>query len=348
MGVPATPPPEASMEIGEGVTLRPVNAINRDTPRYVLYAGDRMPPATKRNFADKPGVNLGGELYSLIDVPTLWKFQGFLSRGRLTPLLKHAVIAFDAEEIVKKKAKEVAEIRTSTDQVISMPEVRRTVFPWDGLQTLMQEVNQRRGATHVAALDGIEWNAGIVQEIQRHFFPNWAELESGSGELPFTVNAFRRHIESRIAASSESTIQNVGAAYMEAIEKFEIFANRTVDSAVDGVRRGMNEKGWSQTYTDYHRHLAAQIEKDLDNSPKVIVQGGASAPAPAQGMSEAEIALKTREIEAMEESNRLKAVELGKGLRPGLDPKEGKAKPQAKAKNEPTETEDADNGKTDE
>src|SRR5688572_7244183 len=112
MAPPAQRPSSANgyvdpMEVGESVTTRPMLGVNRDAIRYVVMAGDLMPPATKRNFKDLPGAHLGGQHFSLSEIPALWKFQGFITRGRITPLMKNAVKAGSSEKISQERAKDI-------------------------------------------------------------------------------------------------------------------------------------------------------------------------------------------------------------------------------------------------
>jgi hypothetical protein len=315
------------MEIGDTVTLRPRNNIRRDVPRYIVQAGDLLPPATKRSFAGIQGVHLGGEWHDLVSMPCLWKFQGFITRGRITPLIKKPVMAFAAEEIVRKREQEVAEIIEKTGQKVELPAVYRTVFPWDTLRSLMAEHSSIQGVTEVTALEAIDWDTGVVQEIQTFFFPNWEDLVAGRDEMPFLLKDFRAHIRSRQELTGDDTIKAVADAYLESCDKFEVYANQVVQSSKEAVRRGMNDLGWAATHQPFHIHLAAQIGVTLESSPTVIVNNQGQSPAVEGGMSAAEIEIKKREIAAQEEANRLKRIELG--LEPASDPNAAFAQPEA-------------------
>src|SRR6185369_9493103 len=66
-----------SMETGSPVKLEPRQKIRRDVPRYVVLAGCLMPEATKRNFRSFQGWQVGGQWYSLSEIPCLWRHKGF-------------------------------------------------------------------------------------------------------------------------------------------------------------------------------------------------------------------------------------------------------------------------------
>lgn len=309
--------PPQSMEIGSTINLKPTHAINRDTPRYVLTVGDHLPPVTKRNFRGILGSQLGGQVFDLIEVPCLWKFSGFVTRGRLTPLIKKPVMAFQAEEIVKKKAKEIAEVTLATGVVQAMPEVYRMSFPWDSLQTLLTDHLSKKGIVEVTALEGIDWDLRVVQEIQSFFFPNWDELEAGTAELPFMVKDFVAHIESRKRSTDEDTLISVADAYLESADKFQAYAIEVVQTAKESVKRGMNDRGWSAVVGPYAAHLAAQIGVNIETNQTVVVQQNGSA---SVATSPEENDYRRREIEAMEESNRLRALEFGAKTAPQPTP----------------------------
>jgi hypothetical protein len=305
----------SSMEVNDIARLKPRNEIRRDVPRYIVQAGDLLPPSTKRNWKLMQGFQLGGQWFDQTDIPCLWKFQGFITRGRITPLIKRPVMCFQAEEKAKKKAEEIAEVAAATGQPQAVPEVYRMSFPWDSLQSLLSEFNAVKGVTEVTVLEAVEWETGIVQEIQKFFFPNWEEIIAARAEMPFTVSDFRTHIKSRIAGTNEDTLISVGEAYLESAEKFEMFARQVVQHAREAVGRGMNEQGWAAVFSPFQQHLADQIGVTLENKPTVIVQQqGQAQPAVAvatNGLSPKELELKEREINAIEEANRLKAAELG-------------------------------------
>lgn len=273
-------------------------AIPRDVTRYVVMAGDLLPASTKRNFKDLPAVHLGGMHFSEQDVPGLWKFKGFLTRGRITPLIKNSVLAHATDPITRK-----------TEGSQAQPQKYRMAYPWDSLLTLRSPHIDRKGPVEVEALIGVEWDTNIVQELQGVIFPDWDLIRDGKKEMPLTVSEFCRYIESRKNATADTIVHAVADAFLISADKFRIYAGQVLDQAQDAVKRGMNDLGYSAVYKEYHRLLAAQIERNLENAPTVIVQGGTS-PVSTASMSEVELDLKRREIAAMEERNRLAAMSL--------------------------------------
>lgn len=302
-------PPSQSMEVGESVKLKPKFEISRDATRYVVQAGDLLPDATKRNWKGLQGYQIGGMHFDLTEIPCLWKFSGFITRGRITPLIKKPVIAFQAEGIVKKKAEQVAEILDRGGIVTESTEVRRMAYPWDSLRSLLAEHNVRKGIVEITALEGVEWDLRIAQELQLYFFPNWAEIEAGRAAIPFTVREFIAHIESRLGGSHDTAIQAVGAAYLESASRFKVYAEEVVQKTKDLAQRGALESGYVMTVSALARHLAAQVEMSVEAKQTVVFQGAGTAAS--AGVSDAEIALRNREMAIEEEKLRIERIKLG-------------------------------------
>lgn len=335
IGAPSLPPPQSpdhnvqSMEVGETANLKPRQSIRRDIPRYVVQAGDLLPDATKRNWKGLHGYQIGGMHFDLTEIPCLWKFSGFVTRARLTPLIKKPTMAFQAEEIAKKKQEQIAETISTGGEVRESPEAFRMVFPWDSLQSLKSDHIVRKGLVEVEALVGVEWELRVVQEIQKFFFPNWADIEAGKASLPFTVREFVAHIERQMSGTNESVLLSVGDAYLESAGRFKVYCEEVVQRAKDLAMRGANDNGYVAPVSPLARHLAAQIEVSVEAKQTVVVQQGGNAAAPvAAGVSADELELRRRELAAKEEELRIKRIELGLDPAPATKPAEAPAKPE--------------------
>lgn len=310
------PNQQQSMENSSIATMKPKQLIRRDVPRYVVLAGDLMPDGTKRNFRTFQGYQVGGQFFDLIDVPCLWKFSGFLTRGRITPLIKRPVMKFQneiADEIAKhKQADDYAEVIGPNGEIQQQVTPYRTEFPWDSLQTLLAQHNTMMGITEVEALEGIDWDLRVVQTIQDFYFPQWEQILLGKSKMPFKLKDFVAHIEARksLAAQADAQmdiVESVGDAYLESAEKFGIYAKDAVDKAKELFARGTNDKGFLAPISAYAQHLAAQLGINLERETQIIV--------PAQQMqpvtSDEDRDLERRKVAAMEEANRIAALQLG-------------------------------------
>lgn len=303
---------------GPGVNLRSRKEIRRDVERYIVLAGDLMDTATNRNWKGLQGYQLGGKWFDLTEVPCLWKFQGFVTRGRITPLIKTAVMAYQAEEIVKKKAEEVAEVRNETGEMTEMPNVYRNAWPYDSLQSIAGSVYGGQGFVEIPVLEGISWEEQVAQKYQKFFFQDWDAILANTAQLPFKLDDFAAHIERRMKSSSDDIIMAIGDAYLESVDKTKIYMGEVVNLAKNANSRGMNDKGYLAPISGLAKHYAAQlgisIEKDAQQT--VVVQGSGTQ----TGNDELEL----RKIAAQEEANRLKAIELGLDVK---QPIEAKAPP---------------------
>lgn len=258
---------------GDVVRLRPQNRIQRDIPRYVVLAGDLLPDLTKRNWREFQGVQLGGAWYDLTQVPALWRFNGFITRGRLTPLIKRPIQALADESIARKKKEEIAEVIGTGGQVTEeMQRAFRYAYPWDSLQTLLSPHIQRKGLVHVGVLDGVAWETGEVQEVQKFFFPSWEALTRGEASLSILIEDFIKHIESRRSQTDDLSLHSVADAYLESAEVFTQYAKAIADQSKRAYVRGVNELGYMSPITPLARHLAKQVGVTIDETPAEIAK----------------------------------------------------------------------------
>jgi hypothetical protein len=327
--------PVSSMEVTTTTQSRPKSGIVRDAPRYVVLAGDYMPPDTKRNFKDIPGSHIGGMHFQVNKFPGLWKFQGFVTRARITPLLKKEVKAGASERKAVEAAKQDTEafINETTGEIKTLPDVFRTVFPWDTFLSLQAEHVKRKGIVGIPELEGIDWDTGIARDIQFAIFPNWKEIEAGQAELPFAVSEFQNLINRRYNEISDDTVKACCKALIESADIFTSNVKTIIGGARESVRKGMYESGFAHIYHPYHYHLAAQIGEDLEATAKIVgsvPQASASPAAPA--MSQEMIDLETRRVAALERQNELLERQLEQSSQPAT----------AAATSAPVQTEDAE------
>jgi len=313
--------PIQGAEVSQVTTLRPQTAIVRDTPRYVVMAGDLMTDSVKDNFKAIQGTHLGGQWFSTTEIPCLWKFSGFVHRGRITPLIKKPVQAWQDESISKRKSTDIAEIRQPDGSMLSagVESVYRPEYPYDSLQSILSERSPHfdNGFTEVTALEGIEWDIGTVQDIQQYFFKNWEALESGAERLPFLLREFEALIRGKRNETREPALVEVAEAFLESAGKFRAYAARIVTVSKNLADRSVNDRGYASEVSSYARFLAAQIEMDVEapSIAKTISMMNTNQQQPAQvqptGMSEKELELKERELNLREQELRFKMHELG-------------------------------------
>lgn len=300
---------QSGMEVTQNVSTRPKAGVDRSAVRYVIQAGDLMPPSTKKNFKAIPGSHLGGQHFSVIQIPGLWRFQGFVSRGRITPLEKKQVIAHMSEKNAVEARKSTDESVISEDGVVKvLPEVRRTAFPYDSLISLQSPHIQAKGLMHASSLDAIDWDTNIVNDIQFAIFPDWNLIEAGKKQLPATVKEFTAYIQNVAAKTSEQAVIDVCSAFLESAQIFENYARGIITKARESVRKGMYESGFAHTYHEFHYHIATQIGEDLESTAKITMPVSSAPQAPA--MSDEALDLERRKVAALERQNEIEAQKL--------------------------------------
>lgn len=321
------------IEVTDAITVAPKMTGNLEANRYIVLAGDFMPPATKRNLNQLPGIALGGFQFNPQETPGLWKFHYLVSRGRITPILKSVVRAHVAEEISQKAGKGDRGRIETEGGMTDIAEAVRTVHPGSTMGSLMNEHYWRRGFVEIESLSGILWDTGIVQELQELVFPNWNEYVLGREQVPFTLREFEAYIESRREVSDDSVFQDVLNAFIASADKYRIYGLDVIQKAEELVKRGANDKGYMNRFTGYHRHLAAVLEVTLEDKPTVIVQGGTNGggmSAEEIELRKREIALKERELELLEQ--RMAARQAPVTAETGSDTAETEPAPPPKTK----------------
>ena len=333
LGIAPTAAPVQAGEVTEVTSLRPQNLINRDATRYVVMAGDLMTEAVKQNFKSIEGGQLGGAWFPVTEIPCLWRFHGLVSRGRITPVTNKPVQAWQDETIAKKKSTDIAEIRMSEglkpanapmfdnvgNRLNYTPNVYRTEFAYDSLRSILDADRSpyaNQGFVEVAALEGVDWAAQTVQDIQRFLFKNWDALVAGTEKMPFLLREFVAHIQTRRRATNETAIINVADAFLESADKFRGYAERTVETAKRLAARSVNDKGFATEISLYARFLAAQceIEVEAPSVARTISMMGTQPVAPVTGketMSAEEMSLKERELALREEELLIEKIKLG-------------------------------------
>lgn len=298
----------------EAPRIAPKNAIKRDIPRYTILAGDLLIESKKRSFQMFADIELGGNWYPLRQIPCLYPFQGFVTRGRITPLLKTTQKAQGAEQIVAEKKGDGAVVGEGENER-PLNGVFRPVFPYDSMLSL-QSIGGNSGVVFVPELEGIEWNSGIVQQIQNFILDGWG---SPGFALPTLLSEFESIIEKRSRNTGESLIKAVCARYIESANTFRVFANAEIDKNLLSVDQNrVQQSGHHQPITEQSRLYAAQLGRSLDADRTVVVQ--------AQGtqVSDADRDLRERELAVRERELALKEQELNGGK-----PPVGAAAPQA-------------------
>lgn len=305
--VPTAPvaPKKVSIEIDEQPEVKPRNTINRDAPRYVILFGDYMLPTKKRDMQIFDGIHLGGTWFDVGQVPALWRTQGFIFRGKITPLLKKSFkMGADEREVAENKGDQAVIVDANGET--NIPGHFRTVFPYDSLQSV-QALGRISGIVEIEELHKVDYNSGIIQEIQDFIIPGWNDILAGAKPFPFVLNDAIALIESRKRATSETLIRAICDRYLESADVFRVWANSEIDRNKMGYDKGVNEQGHRQPITELAQMLAEQIGRRIDTTQPIVVQAGAPQTAPADRD------LEERRIAAMEEANRLKRLELEGG-----------------------------------
>lgn len=291
----------------EPVIVRQRNQIIRDAPRYVVTAGDLLTPTKKLQLQAFSGSAMGGMWFDGEEIPSLWRTQGFVLRGRITPLLKRPQRAFSHEEIhVKKTGDKIEEVQ----QAREVPGVFRPSYPYDSMISLIAFAG-RKGLVAVEELEGIDYGSGIIQQIQEFITPDARDFLTGQKKLPLLLDEFERYIDARRAATSETLIRAVCEAFLRSAQAFRKYANEIIDFNRLGYDRGVSPSGFRQRITEVARLYAAQLGRRVDpqDSQQIIVQS-----SPAALKSEAELELERKRLEL--EERRLAVEEARLGLRP--------------------------------
>ena len=169
------------------------------------------------------------------------------------------------------------------------------------------------GVVHIQALIGA--TDAEIEEVQYFFFPDWYDVVNGLASLPTSIDGVESHIRSRIAAiqtlepSKQKTYRSIGNDMLKSCTEFR----RTGISAIQKDEKSAkvaSEKDPDQTVSAISEHLLGQtgVQRKGD-----LLQGDHNAinklaevmlhkenGNTASGMSDAEVALRMRELDLKE------------------------------------------------
>lgn len=266
--------------------------------RYVFCLGDFIEPGDKRQLRDIGGW-MGGLRIAGSDTegaPSMWRSHYIIYRATFTPL-ESIVIPAKAdirdERLVKKLGNEFV----------------MEVLPGQDMHLLGNESYRQQGVVEITALRDKIWNTGIAQDLNKIFFPDLEKWQSGTEDFPTLLSDYETIVEKvrpesdEIAQTRDQILESGRIFRAYASGQIEMNRQMVLQSRVKDM--GGKTIRWSNRTRMFADQLGQTLEDDnVQGREKIVIRGDGVIRDP-----EVE-ALKTREIEAQEEANRLKKQEL--------------------------------------
>lgn len=252
--------------------------VNPRSPRWLIYAGDQLPPDFKRqvSFVRMGGINLGTDFKSLALT------RGFLRRCTLTPL----VIGYDMvnEDLLGDNPQELPGVARFSRRVKSHepadPE-RHVHQTWYGYERLpahdLQSILQLSagesdwGIREVVCLRGVDpmTDEGMarVNQLQRQIFPDWDDYESGESEFFGTVDELEEYLQKRALTASGDAAEVIGLL-RDSNQAFRRWAERELDKMNRLVKAPITTHGRAFAFEPLHQDWFRQLNLTREDFAK--------------------------------------------------------------------------------
>jgi hypothetical protein len=245
---------------------------DRRATRWIVFAGDRMPPDQKRTF---DGMAMGGDVLGHA-YKTLAPTKGLLRRCQLTPM----IIGHDdlnSDSLGVQEGADTSQYRRR-DHFNAEARVLETIYfneclPGDELAGLMTECQGvfDYGIREVTILKGVEPTKKIGGEIvrssvdnhQREIFPDWDSYVSGQKEFFSTTEELREFLVNR-SEFVNGTVKAIIGTLLESLAQFERWATRQLDNHSRLVKAPPTAEGKVYGWEPIHHQYfdAMQLNKD--------------------------------------------------------------------------------------
>lgn len=232
----------------------------------------------------------------------MWRSNYIINRACFTPL---ETVATTAGSDVNPK--DLPSARTIGTDDLGAPIIVREVLPGNDILMLQDDTFREMGVVEITELSDKPFNLGESVKLNRVFFPELDNWLAGETEFPVLLNDYIDIVNrASITSDAEAITQE---QILESARRFETYARKQIETNRQAIMRvrqtdmGGYTVGWSQRTRLFARQLDITLEDDnvYNQREKLTISGSGTIEDPA---------IKAKEIELQEESNRLKREEL--------------------------------------
>lgn len=278
--------------------------VRLEATRYVFNLGDFIEPGDKRQLRTVGGWTGGLRVgpSQTEGAPTMWRSNYIINRACFTPL---ETVATTAGSDVNPK--DLPSARTIGTDDLGAPIIVREVLPGNDILMLQDDTFREMGVVEITELSDKPFNLGESVKLNRVFFPELDNWLAGETEFPVLLNDYIDIVNrASITSDAEAITQE---QILESARRFETYARKQIETNRQAIMRvrqtdmGGYTVGWSQRTRLFARQLDITLEDDnvYNQREKLTISGSGTIEDPA---------IKAKEIELQEESNRLKREEL--------------------------------------
>lgn len=271
------------------------NKIRLEAPRYVFCIGDFIEQKDKRQLASAGGWTGGLKIgqNESTGAPTMWRSKGIINRAVFTPLEAQATQAHD--DIDTRADSRFQGIHQVGDIWL------RQVLPGRDIAYVTDNEHREMGVVEISQLADVAFGLGLAQELNRKFFPELDKWLDGTEPFPTLLSDYETLIQTAKVNSDMELITQ--EEMMESVRRFTQYANAQIEANYQAIQRSrlVDMGGFGVKWSARTRLFAEQLGRTLEDDIASKV---------AETKNTDETALRAREIELREETNRIEREKL--------------------------------------
>lgn len=233
--------------------------IDRRVPRYLFLGGDFIYPQRKRQvpFGWAGGLDLDPNEFK-----TCWRLKHTIVRGAFVPFETRAAIATADMHVAQKR--DGRNRVTMNASITGKNNAFYEVLPGPEVSDLLGSPLAEQGLVEIECLRGAEFDKRLPVLLQTAIFPDWDDWMQRRKAIPEKLADWEALVREAARDPKHPLVESAVVDMTTSFQNFRTYANKLIGQNRKLVERGANQGGHVAIWEPMTRHLAYQLDVDIE------------------------------------------------------------------------------------